>query len=98
MTHAASRTPAAAPREERQVLSEYLVRQGLKRSDQREAILDAFLRRSSTSRSTTCCASSKRRDPQVGRTTIYRTLKLLQEAGLASELLARRRGALRADY
>jgi Fur family ferric uptake transcriptional regulator len=29
----------------------------------------------------------RRREPEVGRTTIYRTLKLFQEAGLASELL-----------
>jgi Fur family ferric uptake transcriptional regulator len=29
----------------------------------------------------------RRRHPEVGRTTIYRTLKLFKEAGLASELL-----------
>jgi Fur family ferric uptake transcriptional regulator len=87
MTHAASRTPAAAPREERQVLTEYLVRQGLKRSAQREAILEAFLKAGQHVSVEDLLRIVKRRDPQVGRTTIYRTLKLFQEAGLASELL-----------
>ncbi len=84
---AASREPAAPPREEQRVLTEYLVRHGLKRSTQREAILDAFVRAGSHVSVEDLLKIVRRREPAVGRTTIYRTLKLFQEAGLASELL-----------
>jgi Fur family ferric uptake transcriptional regulator len=86
MTTAAGRTPAV-PREERKVLADYLVAHGLKRSAQREAILDAFLKAGHHVSVEDLLRIVKRREPQVGRTTIYRTLKLFQEAGLASELL-----------
>ena len=47
-------------REERQVLAAYLARHRLKRSAQREVILDAFLQApGATCRSRTCCASSE---------------------------------------
>jgi Fur family ferric uptake transcriptional regulator len=78
---------APAPREERQVLSEYLTKHGLKRSAQREAILDAFLKAGHHVSVEDLLRIVKKREPEVGRTTIYRTLKLFQEAGLASELL-----------
>jgi Fur family ferric uptake transcriptional regulator len=88
MSAAASREPAAAPsREEQRVLAEYLVRHGLKRSSQREAILDAFVRAGSHVSVEDLLKIVRRREPAVGRTTIYRTLKLFQDAGLASELL-----------
>jgi Fur family ferric uptake transcriptional regulator len=87
MKPAAGRAPAAPAREERQVLSDYLVSKGLKRSAQREVILEAFLNAGRHVSVEDLLRMVKRRDPQVGRTTIYRTLKLFQEAGLASELL-----------
>jgi Fur family ferric uptake transcriptional regulator len=87
MTPPASRAAPAPAREEQRVLSEYLVQHGLKRSTQREVILDAFLRAGSHVSVEDLLRIVKRRDPAVGRTTIYRTLKLFQEAGLASELL-----------
>jgi Fur family transcriptional regulator, ferric uptake regulator len=87
MTPTASRAALAPPREEQRVLSEYLVQHGLKRSTQREVILDAFLRAGSHVSVEDLLRIVKRKDPAVGRTTIYRTLKLFQEAGLASELL-----------
>jgi Fur family ferric uptake transcriptional regulator len=87
MTPTASRAALAPPREEQRVLSEYLVQHGLKRSTQREVILDAFLRSGSHVSVEDLLRIVKRKDPAVGRTTIYRTLKLFQEAGLASELL-----------
>ena len=86
MPAAASRASSATPREEHQVLEEYLVKKGLKRSSQREAILEAFLKAGQHVSVEDLLRIVKRRDPQVGRTTIYRTLKLFQEAGLASEL------------
>src|SRR4026209_2515571 len=87
MTPPASRAAPAPPREEQRVLSEYLVQHGLKRSTQREVILDAFLRAGTHVSVEDLLRIVKRKDPAVGRTTIYRTLKLFQEAGLASELL-----------
>ena len=68
------------------MLAEYLVRHGLKRSAQREAILDAFVRAGSHVSVEDLLKIVRRREPAVGRTTIYRTLKLFREAGLASEL------------
>ena len=86
MTPTAGRA-SAAPREERQVLADYLVKHGLKRSAQREAILEAFLKAGHHVSVEDLLKIVRRREPEVGRTTIYRTLKLFQEAGLASELL-----------
>jgi Fur family ferric uptake transcriptional regulator len=74
-----------AEREERRVLEAYLSRNRLKRSAQREVILDAFLEagRHLSVEDLLRIVQKKRRD--IGRTTIYRTLKLFQKAGLASE-------------
>jgi Fur family ferric uptake transcriptional regulator len=74
-------------REEQKVLAAYLVRNGLKRSAQREAILEAFVRAGHHVSVEELLRIVRRRHPEVGRTTIYRTLKLFQLAGLASELL-----------
>jgi Fur family ferric uptake transcriptional regulator len=82
-----SASRAAAPREERRVLTDYIAKHGLKRSAQREAILEAFLKAGTHVSVEDLLKIVRRRDPEVGRTTIYRTLKLFQEAGLASELL-----------
>jgi Fur family transcriptional regulator, ferric uptake regulator len=79
--------PSAAGREERKVLAAYLARHHLKRSSQREAILDAFVKAADHVSVEDLLKIVRRRRPEVGRTTIYRTLKLFQEAGLASELL-----------
>ena len=69
------------------MLADYLVKHGLKRSAQREAILEAFLKAGHHVSVEDLLKIVRRREPEVGRTTIYRTLKLFQEAGLASELL-----------
>ena len=72
--------------EEREALAAYLAKHRLKRSEQREAILDAFLRsdRHLSVEELHGLVARRRRD--IGRSTVYRTLKLLQAAGLASEL------------
>lgn len=76
-----------AEREERKVLAAYLARHRLKRSSQREAILDAFVKTGHHVSVEDLLTIVRRGHPEVGRTTIYRTLKLFQQAGLASELL-----------
>ena len=73
-------------REEKEILTAYLVKHGLKRSEQREVILDTFLRSERHLSVVDLLQLVQRRRPDIGRTTVYRTLKLLQAAGLAQEL------------
>lgn len=68
------------------MFAEYLAKHRLKRSDQREAILDAFLASEEHLSVDDLLHLVQQRHHDVGRTTVYRTLKLLCEAGLASEL------------
>ena len=78
--------PSSPGREERRVLAAYLAEHGLKRSAQREVILEAFLRAGRHVSVEDLLRLVRKRRPDVGRTTVYRTLKLFQDAGLASEL------------
>lgn len=75
-----------AAREEKDVLAAYIAAHGLKKSDQRNAVVDAFLRSDRHLSVDDLLALTRRKRPDVGRTTVYRTLKLLQAAGLAQEL------------
>src|SRR3954452_17650456 len=61
----------------------YLERKGLKTTQQREAIVDAFLRSSGHVALEDLLSSARRKHPSVGLATVYRTVKLLEEAGLA---------------
>jgi Fe2+ or Zn2+ uptake regulation protein len=62
--------PSPAGREERKVLAAHLVRNRLKRSAQREAILDAFVRAGYHVSVEDLLRIVRRRHPDVGRTTI----------------------------
>lgn len=73
-------------REEKQIFAAFLRARGLKRSEQREAVVDAFLRSNRHLSVDDLLRLSRRKRPDVGRTTVYRTLKLLTAAGLAQEL------------
>jgi Fur family ferric uptake transcriptional regulator len=73
-------------REEKEVLAAHLARHGLKRSAQREVILEAFLRTGRHVSVEELLRIVRRRRADIGRTTIYRSLKLFKDAGLASEL------------
>ncbi len=73
-------------REEKQVFASYLAEHRLKRSEQREAILDVFLRSERHLSVDDLLHLVQKKRPDVGRTTVYRTLKLLSAAGLAQEL------------
>ena len=64
----------------------FLRQHRLKRSEQREVILDAFLRSDRHLSVEDLLHLVQKRRPDIGRTTVYRTLKLLQQAGLASQL------------
>ena len=62
----------------------YLQRKGLKTTQQREAIVDAFLRTSGHVALEDLLSSARRKHPGVGLATVYRTVKLLEEAGIAA--------------
>src|SRR5207237_4447321 len=53
---------------------------------QRDLILDVFLRTEKHLSSEDLYNLVKQEDPSIGHTTVYRTLKLLTEAGLAREV------------
>ena len=81
--------------EEQQVFLDHIQKKGLKRTSQRDLILDVFLRTEDHLSSEDLYRLVKNEDPTVGQTTVYRTLKLLTEAGLAREV---RFGDGRAHY
>jgi Fur family ferric uptake transcriptional regulator len=62
----------------------YLRKKGLKTTQQREAIVDAFLRTSGHVSLEDLLARARRTHPGVGLATVYRTVHLLEEAGLAA--------------
>jgi Fur family ferric uptake transcriptional regulator len=70
---------------EKEIFFEHLRRSGFKRTAQRELILDVFLETEGHSSAEELHQLIKSRDPHVGVTTVYRTLKLLAECGLARE-------------
>lgn len=79
--------PSEIERGAHEVLRLHLARHKLKRSEQREVILDALLRSDRHVSAEELLRIVRRRHPEVGRTTVYRTLKLLTDAGLARELV-----------
>jgi Fur family ferric uptake transcriptional regulator len=62
----------------------YLRKKGLKTTQQREAIVDAFLRSTGHVALEDLLARARRTHPGVGLATVYRSVKLLEEAGLAA--------------
>ena len=71
--------------EVRQRLSEYMTRQGLKSTQQRAAILSAFLDATGHVSLDELLAMVHENRPGVGYATVYRTMKLFVEAGVAEE-------------
>jgi Fur family ferric uptake transcriptional regulator len=63
---------------------DYLRRHKLKTTQQRELIVDQFLRQSGHISIEDLLARVRRRSSKVGYATVYRTLKLLTECGLAA--------------
>src|SRR6267142_2681186 len=72
--------------EEQEVFLKHIQKKGLKRTSQRDLILDIFLRTEEHLSSEDLYRLVKQEDPSIGQTTVYRTLKLLTEAGLAREV------------
>lgn len=72
--------------EEQEVFLQHIQKKGLKRTAQRDLILDTFLRMEAHLSSEDLYRLVKKEDATIGQTTVYRTLKLLTEAGLAREV------------
>jgi len=72
--------------EEQEVFLRHIQQQGLKRTAQRDLILDVFLRTEEHLSSEDLYNLVRKEDPTIGQTTVYRTLKLLSDAGLAREV------------
>ena len=80
----ASRKDGQSNKDPKAPWREYLQRKGLKTTQQREAIVDAFLRSSGHVALEDLLSSARRKHPGVGLATVYRTVKLLEEAGIAA--------------
>jgi Fur family transcriptional regulator, ferric uptake regulator len=72
--------------QENEIFREHIQKAGLRRTAQRDLILEIFLRTEEHLTSEDLYFLVHREDPTVGHTTVYRTLKLLTEAGLAREV------------
>jgi Fur family transcriptional regulator, ferric uptake regulator len=72
--------------EEQEIFHRHIQRAGLKRTAQRDLILDVFLRTEEHLSSEDLYRLVQKEDPDIGQTTVYRTLKLLTDAGLAREV------------
>lgn len=73
-------------RTELEVFAHHIREAGLRRTEQRERILLAFLKREGHITSEDLYFIVSEEDPSIGLTTVYRTMKLLTEAGLAREV------------
>lgn len=66
-------------------LHEYLSRQGLRSTPQREVILEVFLRRHEHMTIEGLWDRVRKIDPSIGYATVYRTLRLFTECGIANK-------------
>ncbi|HKK50225.1 MAG TPA: transcriptional repressor [Myxococcota bacterium] len=70
---------------ELKALADYLEKNNLKHTKQRELILTTFLEAKGHVTSDDLFQTVREQNPTIGYTTVYRTMKLLSEAGLATE-------------
>lgn len=82
-----ARASAAAPNLEhfRTLLHEHMTRRGLRSTDQRRLIVETFFASPNHISIEELLAEVRQKDPKVGYATVYRTLKLLTECGVAFE-------------
>jgi len=73
-------------REAESILHEHLKRVGLKQTAQRDTILRTFLETRDHLSTDELHRLVQKKDAGIGYTTVYRTLKLLADCGLASEV------------
>jgi Fur family ferric uptake transcriptional regulator len=69
----------------REVLQQYMARKGLRSTDQRRLIVETFFQSPNHVSIEELLSEVRAHDPRVGYATVYRTLKLLAECGVAFE-------------
>jgi len=69
----------------RAVLQRYMLKKGLRSTDQRRLIVETFFHSPNHVSIEELLAQVRAHDPKVGYATVYRTLKLLTESGIAFE-------------
>lgn len=67
------------------IFREFMTRKGLKSTQQREVILDEFLKSGSHLSTEDLYLKLRKKHPNIGYATVYRTLKLFAECGIAEE-------------
>jgi Fur family ferric uptake transcriptional regulator len=75
---------AATIAEARELLARYIAQQGLKSTRQRDLIAETFLAQSGHLNVEELLERVRVGDPRISAATVYRTMKLLAECGLAS--------------
>src|SRR4051794_14919159 len=78
---APQKSPVAAAHER---LASWIASRGLKATRQRDLIVDTFFSTSGHLSVDELLEKAKLRDPTLGAATVYRTMKILTDAGLAS--------------
>ncbi len=69
----------------RQLLQAHMAKKGLRSTDQRKLIIETFFQAPNHVSIEELLAQVRSQDPRVGYATVYRTLKLLTECGVAFE-------------
>jgi Fur family ferric uptake transcriptional regulator len=69
----------------RELLNAFMAKRGLRATKQRDTIIEAFFSQPDHVSIEELLARVRVRDPQIGYATVYRTLKLLTESGVAHE-------------
>ena len=67
------------------LLQAYMNKKGLRSTDQRKLIVETFFQSDNHVSIEELLAQVRAKDPRVGYATVYRTLKLLAECGVANE-------------
>jgi Fur family transcriptional regulator, ferric uptake regulator len=70
----------------KKIFHEFITRRGLKSTRQRDVILDAFLSSERHMSIEELYLKLRTKHPNIGYATVYRTLKLFAEAGIANEI------------
>ena len=81
---AAQPVAEAAPAAARARLSAWIAEKGLKATRQREVIVDTFFSQTGHLSVDELLSKVQARDPNIGAATVYRTMKILTDSGLAS--------------
>jgi len=83
VAHRIHETQVDDPEHPKRVLARYMADRGLKSTKQRSLILDTFFRAQGHLNVEEVLAKVRKRDPKISSATVYRTMKLLTESGVA---------------